>query len=482
MTSAREKPARDAGRAQRRRSTGGSDRAAPRAAVGNLLVLQRDLALDLARISDLPLAARRILTAALEVGGADAGGVYLRDPATGDLILECHTGISAKFAASAARGSASSPRVQLISSGNPVYDVPLDEAIRQEGIRTVCALPVKHEEQILALINLAYRSRRVPSPGTRQALESIAAQLGSVLARVRALEHLSESELRFRTLFKSMPTPAYLWRRIGDDFVLCDHNDAAVAATNGHVLRILGSRARDYYQDRPDIVAQLEQCFASQGNLGTEMLYHFARWNGERVLDVIYSYAPPDTVLVYVDDITDRRRASEALQTANVQLAAERSELQNKNAALREILEHLERSRQQIAQQLTANVERIILPLLNRLRAQAGPGGEEYADHLQQALTDILAPFVNDLERRYVSLTPREVQICTLVRGGATSKDIARALGISEETVRTQRKGIRRKLGIAGRASNLESFLRLLDRRGGEEGRTERAPARVASS
>jgi len=59
-------------------------------------------------------------------------------------------------------------------------------------------------------------------------------------------------------------------------------------------------------------------------------------------------------------------------------------------------------------------------------------------------------------------LTPREIEVCDLIREGLPSKKIARALSISLKTVEKHRDNIRKKLGIANRRINLTPFLQSL--------------------
>jgi DNA-binding NarL/FixJ family response regulator len=57
-------------------------------------------------------------------------------------------------------------------------------------------------------------------------------------------------------------------------------------------------------------------------------------------------------------------------------------------------------------------------------------------------------------------LTFRELEICAAVTSGKSTKQIAKELSISTETIRTTRKNIRRKLGLKMRRQSLYSFLK----------------------
>ena len=86
--------------------------------------------------------------------------------------------------------------------------------------------------------------------------------------------------------------------------------------------------------------------------------------------------------------------------------------------------------------------------------------GETYVDLLRRHLEELTSSFGRELLNKNTSLTPREVEVCSMVRGGLSSKEVARLLNVSYQTVEKHRKNIRRKLGLTGKGTGLASHLR----------------------
>ncbi len=163
-----------------------------------------------------------------------------------------------------------------------------------------------------------------------------------------------------------------------------------------------------------------------------------------------------------VEDTSERQKILQELETTNNTLRVERSMLENKNIALKEIMEQIEQYKTNTNQQLQANVNRVIRPMLQILADKLPTSDQHLIGLLDSTLRDLLDPFVGKLDHLSASLTRRESEVCNMIRNGFSSKQIASVLHTSVCTVHNQRRSIRKKLEIADGVTNLESLLKSL--------------------
>ena len=161
----------------------------------SLMRAQRDLGISLSAETDITRALEACLAAALTASDMDCGGVYLVNNRGGvDLVV--HKGLSEEFAESEIRFDTDSPHVKLIEAGEPIYienqNLPaaIRDSVQKENFSVIAILPVVHEGKTIACLNIAsFRLDEVP-PASRDALEAIAAQIGTAIARIGAEDKL----------------------------------------------------------------------------------------------------------------------------------------------------------------------------------------------------------------------------------------------------------------------------------------------------
>ena len=136
-------------------------------------------------------------------------------------------------------------------------------------------------------------------------------------------------------------------------------------------------------------------------------------------------------------------------------------ELREKNVALKEILSHIEEEKIIIKRQVAENIDQVLMPAVKKLGKPDGSISKHYLNLITDTLKD-LAETSGGLSRAYATLAPREVEVCNLIRHGATTKQIADELFITVGTVKRHRETIRKKLGLKNKDVNLATYLRNL--------------------
>jgi len=172
--------------------------------------IKHDLLQALSATAGLEEGLRLCLDAAIEGDGLSCGGLYLFEPRTRTLELCVHRGLSDAFVRVASRYDASSPQYRLVQQGRPVYsdfqslELKLSDAEVREGLHSIAAIPITHQDQLLGCLNVAAHHYALIPSRARVLLETIAAAAGQAIARLRAQEALRESEKNFRSLFQTI--------------------------------------------------------------------------------------------------------------------------------------------------------------------------------------------------------------------------------------------------------------------------------------
>jgi len=157
-------------------------------------------------------------------------------------------------------------------------------------------------------------------------------------------------------------------------------------------------------------------------------------------------------------DITIRKQAERALKESEAKLREQKLALEQKNIALREIIAQIEIEKRKIKDDIAANASTILSPILDKLKADKST--EKYIDLLRHHIEELTSSLGARLRDIGAKLTAREVEICNMIKGGLSNKDIAHLLSISNQTVEGHRKNIREKLGLKNKGINLTSYLR----------------------
>lgn len=162
-------------------------------------------------------------------------------------------------------------------------------------------------------------------------------------------------------------------------------------------------------------------------------------------------------VVGFNQDISERKRIEDELKRSKEALRREQRALKSKNAALTELLEHVERAKNAMKEDVATNVETLLLPILERLESEGAPS--RYLELLRRHLGELASSFGRKISEKSLRLSPRELEICSLLKGGLRTKDISKLLHLSSHTVDTHRRRIRTKLAISKEKVNLTTYL-----------------------
>jgi DNA-binding CsgD family transcriptional regulator/signal transduction protein with GAF and PtsI domain len=135
----------------------------------------------------------------------DCGGIYLFDDINENLELIVHSGFKNDFVDGLLSYDKTSKNVIMVKKGKPFYtliselDASLTRTQQLEGLRAFASVPLLDNSNVIGCINVASQIHYEFSISSRIALETVAAQIGNVIARLQTTKALQESEEHLRS-------------------------------------------------------------------------------------------------------------------------------------------------------------------------------------------------------------------------------------------------------------------------------------------
>jgi PAS domain S-box-containing protein len=287
---------------------------------------QRDLAQALGVAMTLEDALVECFHTAIAISGMEVGGVYILQKTTGNLALIYSMGISPEYKKAVVSYTADHPYTRMVMEGKPSYMnyseyllyIKKDPVRLKEGLKVLAIVPILFEGQVVACLNMASRIQQEISDLTRQALETIAVQIGAVIVRIKAQEAVMASEERYRTLQENIPIGIFRSLPTGK-----------VISGNPTMLNMFGLdsekdfetiSAEKLYKDperRNELLNQLREKgevtgFEAHLRRKDDLLF-WGSLNVKAVHDEKGEFIHMDGML---EDITERKRSAEAIRRA----------------------------------------------------------------------------------------------------------------------------------------------------------------------
>jgi len=183
-------------------------------------------------------------------------------------------------------------------------------------------------------------------------------------------------------------------------------------------------------------------------------------WSEARLRLLRDSRGNPIGILGVGRDITDRKKAEDALKQREHELFIKTCNLEEVNMALKVLLRQRDNDRLEFEKRILSNVKKLVTPYIRKLkRSMLNVDQKIFTDILESNINELLSPFVRTLSAKYMDFTSQEIQVANLVKEGKTNKDIAELLNVTERTVCFHRENIRNKLGMKKKKINLRSYL-----------------------
>ncbi len=293
------------------------------------------------------------------------------------------------------------------------------------------------------------------------------AMIQDITRRKMAEEQLIQSEDRFRSIFEKAAVGMALYT-----------NDGKYVQVNDALCHMLGYSEYEmlnmtvYQVTYPDDLKQAQELHEeifSKKLKNAEYERRIVHKNGmvfwvKGVLSWIFDdHGHPLYGVAMIQNIEAIKKSEQKIKDANVELerrvAQRTTELEEKNTALREVLGQLEIEKTQIQKKVVSNIEEVISPVVEKLKRKGKVVDQRYLDLLAKSLENIGDSFGQKIAVQKIKLSPKEIEICNMIRNGLATKEISDVLRLSMRTVENHRNNIRIKLGLANKKVNLTSYL-----------------------
>jgi PAS domain S-box-containing protein len=268
---------------------------------------------------------------------------------------------------------------------------------------------------------------------------------------------LRESESRYRSLFHNIPIGMSIASLEGQIL----HFNRAMSQLTGYTEEELRNmNIRELFQNS----SEYELLWAHQKEKG------FVHHTEERLIrkdgtpffvNLTVTRTEMDEVdvlLLSAINITLHKKSEAELSKTTQILEEQKEVLRRKNVALAELVDQIEIEKDMLKHDIGVNVCELVLPVIEKLRLTEAPSG--YIDILEHHIREITDKFGIAISKITPRLSPRENEIITMIHSDLTSKEIARLLNISYQTVEKHRRNIRKKVGISGKKVNLSLYLK----------------------
>ena len=177
----------------------------------------------------------QLLEFALHIDSIDSGSLYLIDKNNGGLNLISHKGLSQDFVKNNSHYAADSMQSRFFMMGYPLYKMYSDiypvtkrDNRVDEGLLATAVIPVKYQEEEVAVLFLASRTEYEMPYNIRTSVETVAEQMGSIIGRIESEVDMQKNQNDLKSLVDGI-----------DDLILVLDSEGCVIYSNEAVSKKL---------------------------------------------------------------------------------------------------------------------------------------------------------------------------------------------------------------------------------------------------
>lgn len=441
--------------------------------------IQRALSVSLAETDDLAEGLNLCLEACMQISGMDCGGIYLFNDTSGALELIVHQGFKKKFVKDLMVYDKDSENVALVLKGKPLFiqfknlNLTAIKEQKSEILHAFATIPLFDKSKVIGCINIASHNFDEISDISRIGVETIAAQVGIVIARLKAKRQLQESEEHFRSLMQSAEHFA-IYRLVASTI---DPHKLEVVFVSPSIKEIMGvsnpmkfeTWFENIHEDDRERVTKANSKAFQTLRFDEIMRINHPHKNEPRWIHAIsLGLTTKNGKLRYINgiinDITELKHAEEVLSEKELVLQAKTTKLEETNTAMKVLLQKRNEDKTFMQAQVLSNIKKLVAPYFKKLRkSPLDESQKAYIEVIESNLQEIFPVKSIGFTSEYYGLTRSELIVADLIQHGKKTKEIAALLSLSPKTVEVHRNNIRKKLGITNRKVNLQTYLHSID-------------------